>query len=725
MPLAVALSGAVNIAGEAAWHRLSSLTIGDFYLIYAAVLLAFFLGAAAGSLIGARLPRLAWAFELAPALFALAGAAAIRMGVLGLDMPAWAGVAAMLPPGFALGAHAPLYAAVMKGRRFGAVSALYQGGGVLGLLIMAWWAGTMLSLSGQLAALGAVQAALALTLAIGLRGRAIAAHGLREMLRGFPGRWEIAAFAVGVAGFWWAMMALSEQVFLTVPVRLSQAVVMIAGVAWFALGGALSALWRRPLWWLTLALPVLAMLALIAAPSVAVALLPQGHVPGFVVASQAVAMVMSLPLLATAIWYARAADRLASVRQGAGELGQAAAGGRIAAAAAFGNAVGCGLALWQGETLAPIVLALPLLAAAWAERGRAGTLLAAACAAPLVAVALWIVPETWWRDYPSRLATRDQDAPTLDAEIVRRGLWWFALDRRQAGDGRITTKYVIDGHQSHTIDYGIEYLTGLIPGRYFDRGAVDRSLVVGIGTGQAAWSLLHLSKRTDLVDISPIIPLSLEKLAAWNGHMLDDARATRYQADGMTFVKRCEAGAYDIVLDTATYPALASAFKLFTVEFVAAAKRCLSARGVYVTYFDHTVAATPAEMDLFLRPLATQFRHVDVHAFPYPVVVAYDLDRAAGLPDLGPELLLDSADRRFLEDRAGTALSWLSADLSENAISRRPLRDYQPGAGIVPGLDDGLLEQQALANYLRDLAGTADESIYDTLSAMAQAGAQP
>jgi hypothetical protein len=186
--------------------------------------------------------------------------------------------------------------------------------------------------------------------------------------------------------------------------------------------------------------------------------------------------------------------------------------------------------------------------------------------------------------------------------------------------------YVIDGHISHDVWDGLEFLSGLSSAQFFDR-PLKKSVVIGIGSGQAAWAVAAISEHTQLIEISPVVIDNLDHIKELNGDLKNRSGIEFVLDDGFSFIRECQAGSLDLILNTSTYPSSFNASKLYSDEFVGMAKRCLSKEGVYQTYFDSISVRDMRTLNEFLAPIQKHFKYVDVMLKPYPQVYAYDEPR--------------------------------------------------------------------------------------------------
>jgi spermidine synthase len=146
------------------------------------------------------------------------------------------------------------------------------------------------------------------------------------------------------------------------------------------------------------------------------------------------------------------------------------------------------------------------------------------------------------------------------------------------------------------------------------KGRVDRVLIVGGGDGGCLREVLkHKSLRCDMVEIdAAVIELSRRHLPNHSAGAFDHERARIIIADGARYV--AETGErYDVVIIDSTDPVGPGAV-LFTEQFYADCKRCMTTGGVLVT--QNGVPFLQAE------ELQSSYRHFSRHYRDYGFYLA-------------------------------------------------------------------------------------------------------
>jgi spermidine synthase len=146
------------------------------------------------------------------------------------------------------------------------------------------------------------------------------------------------------------------------------------------------------------------------------------------------------------------------------------------------------------------------------------------------------------------------------------------------------------------------------------KGRVDRVLIVGGGDGGCLREVLrHKRLACDMVEIDPgVIELSRRHLPNHAAGAFDDKRATIVIADGARYVAETRLR-YDVVIIDSTDPVGPGAV-LFTEQFYADCKRCLTPGGVLVT--QNGVPFLQGE------ELQSSYRHFSKHYRDYGFFIA-------------------------------------------------------------------------------------------------------
>lgn len=129
------------------------------------------------------------------------------------------------------------------------------------------------------------------------------------------------------------------------------------------------------------------------------------------------------------------------------------------------------------------------------------------------------------------------------------------------------------------VDRRLQYLLGHVPGLL--HGNVERALVIGLGTGMTAGSLLDLPTLTSLeiAEISPAVARAAREFDAWNGSVLTDRRTRLTIADGRHRLALASER-FDLVTSDPVHPWTRGSSDLYTLEHFTAMAAHLAENGV-------------------------------------------------------------------------------------------------------------------------------------------------
>jgi len=129
------------------------------------------------------------------------------------------------------------------------------------------------------------------------------------------------------------------------------------------------------------------------------------------------------------------------------------------------------------------------------------------------------------------------------------------------------------------VDRRLQYLLGHVPGLL--HGNVERALVIGLGTGMTAGSLLDLPTLTSLeiAEISPAVARAAREFDAWNGSVLTDPRTRLTIADGRHRLALASER-FDLVTSDPVHPWTRGSSDLYTLEHFTAMAAHLAEGGV-------------------------------------------------------------------------------------------------------------------------------------------------
>jgi predicted membrane-bound spermidine synthase len=139
-------------------------------------------------------------------------------------------------------------------------------------------------------------------------------------------------------------------------------------------------------------------------------------------------------------------------------------------------------------------------------------------------------------------------------------------------------------------------------------GPVKRVLLIGLGTGITAGSLLQYPiERLDVVEISPQVIAAAQLFAQDNHHALDDPRLSMHLDDAKTFLL-LQKEPYDLIVSEPSNPWVSGVSGLFSRDFFEIAKQRLAPGGRIVQWI-HTYESTRSLVQLVVRTLRGSFEH--------------------------------------------------------------------------------------------------------------------
>lgn len=129
------------------------------------------------------------------------------------------------------------------------------------------------------------------------------------------------------------------------------------------------------------------------------------------------------------------------------------------------------------------------------------------------------------------------------------------------------------------VDLRLQRLLGHVPGLL--HGEVKSALVIGMGTGMTAGSLLDLPQleRLDIFEIAASVPAATQQFAEWNGDLVNDPRSHVRQADGRHALATHN-GTWDLITSDPIHPWTRGSSDLYSVEHFQQMAKHLAPGGV-------------------------------------------------------------------------------------------------------------------------------------------------
>jgi len=232
------------------------------------------------------------------------------------------------------------------------------------------------------------------------------------------------------------------------------------------------------------------------------------------------------------------------------------------------------------------------------------------------------------------------------------------------------------------VDRRLQYLLGHVPGLL--HGRVERALVIGLGTGMTAGSLLDLPTLTSLeiAEISPAVARAAREFDAWNGSVLTDPRTRLTIADGRHRLALATER-FDLVTSDPVHPWTRGSSDLYTLEHFTAMAAHLAEGGVASQWLPLYELSTE-DVRTVAATWCAAFPHVTAWVTAYDLVLvgsrvtlAHESDFAdAPLP---PRVLEHLAPLGIRSAREIAALRVASdTRLRAFAAGVEPMRDARP-----------------------------------------------
>lgn len=233
-----------------------------------------------------------------------------------------------------------------------------------------------------------------------------------------------------------------------------------------------------------------------------------------------------------------------------------------------------------------------------------------------------------------------------------------------------------------TVDVRLQYLLGHVPGLL--HGGVERALVVGLGTGMTAGSLLDLPglETLRIVEISPAVARAARCFDAWNGAVLVDPRTELVVADGRHHLAT-HGETWDLVTSDPVHPWTRGSSDLYTLEHFTRMRSRLAEGGVASQWLPLYELSTD-DVRTIVATWCAAFEHVSAWLTAYDLVLVGSRaplpnERALGALPLPAQV---AAHGRAIGIASGIDVAALrcadDARLRAFASTVEPMRDDRP-----------------------------------------------
>lgn len=167
-----------------------------------------------------------------------------------------------------------------------------------------------------------------------------------------------------------------------------------------------------------------------------------------------------------------------------------------------------------------------------------------------------------------------------------------------------TEYFFINGFVSIALNSPEEYIVGAVSSMVSPR--INEALVFGLGSGSTAGTVAQIFKKTDVVEINPIIVEHQSDMKQYNFDIENNKNVNIIADDGIRYLKNTNKE-YDLILNTVTTPLYFSASKLYTVDFFKKVKKKLKKDGIYTTWIDSRIGEKG--LKIILNSLKSEFKY--------------------------------------------------------------------------------------------------------------------
>ena len=703
------ISGLIGLSYEVIYQRAFSLINGDLQTTYAIITLTFMLGMALGNLSGFKFRRLLPVFEIAGGLFSIAFCMYLRLGGYMASIPNLVMVAILLVPSFIVGIHIPLYAYYFKKYAFDSLYFLYHIGAAAGIIALEFFVFSSVPLSVIFFALGVLHISIGLLILHFFRtGRFVieeAALSLSEVasIINRSKKWLGGVFLCSAGSFYLHMFIIKFALQYGYIVRAMFSFFIAFSVLYVGVGAFIARRIRLSLEWILTIFAAHALVVIL----LSVPLANELHYQDWSNLSYYLLLMNAFlfsPLMWATVFFckslAKACDNVHKTDVFSGTF---------LFFSAIGNIAGFVLAIVSASWIIDgyFALSFVLLLISGAALVNFRRLLAPVVISTLcVLVFLFVydinaVANSAFHKLPYIKGLNIPRVEKISAgggtiiKIMSRENTLFSPDFELPPDFYIPPSlfYFINGYRSHNILRWMEVIVGILPRRYFDE-PLDKSLIIGVGSGQTVAGVSAISRQSIAVDIDPFVFEFLPELSEYNNNLWNNPAVKLVNKDAFTYLKENDEN-FSLIFNTATNQYTYGAAKLHTEEFLELAKSRLSPDGVYFSWVDSHGVKTSDDLFQVVGMHKKYFRYVDIHfAGPdYLLLFSYDKNRP-DLPLIGPQSAISDADMDWLIDT-------VTLDSDNQLPVYRDVKYSPPNQPLASTLDYPALEIMALDNFFK------------------------
>ena len=249
------------------------------------------------------------------------------------------------------------------------------------------------------------------------------------------------------------------------------------------------------------------------------------------------------------------------------------------------------------------------------------------------------------------------------------------------------------------VDLRLQRLLGHIPALL--HGEVERALVIGLGTGMTAGSLLDHPEleQLDVFEISAAVPGAARRFAAWNGDVVDAPRTRIRRADGRHALATSDER-WDLITSDPIHPWTRGSSDLYALEHFEQMAAHLAPGGVASQWLPLYQLSTEDVLTV-VATWCEAFPHTSAWLTAYDLALVGSNEPLAGPVELAARPLPEAVARHLAEGGVHTPAELAALSVAGDG----ELRAHASGATVMTD-DRPVLEFRAPLSFL---AGYANE----------------
>jgi spermidine synthase len=235
------------------------------------------------------------------------------------------------------------------------------------------------------------------------------------------------------------------------------------------------------------------------------------------------------------------------------------------------------------------------------------------------------------------------------------------------------------------VDLRLQRLLGHVPALL--HGEVRRALVIGLGTGMTAGSLLDhpTLERLDVFEISAAVPDGARRFGAWNGDVVDDARTTIRRADGRHALATSEER-WDLITSDPIHPWTRGSSDLYAREHFEQMAAHLAPGGVASQWLPLYQLSTE-DVRTVIATWCAAFPHASAWLTAYDLALVGSNDPLPGPEELAARAFPPGARAHLAEAGVHSPLELAALAVAGDAELRELARGVEPMSDDRPVLE--------------------------------------